>query len=151
VDPWDFLFQPPAELEPIEVELAELGEWVRITGEDIHLRDRPSRRGEILADLPRHTALRVLGGVGTWYRVRLPDGTPGFVAGRLTEGAEEPLRSERFSEAQAVRVEPLPDSPVMTELPDGVEVPVLGTFGDFLLVRPPEGRPGWMEMASDQN
>jgi SH3-like domain-containing protein len=151
VDPWDFLFQPPAELERVEVELAELGEWVRITGEDIHLRDRPTRRGRILADLPRYTALRVLGGVGTWYRVRLPDGTPGFVAGRLTEGAREPIRSQRLDRRQAVRAEPLPQAPVMAELTHGAEVPVLGTFGSYLLVQPPGGRPGWMEAVSEQN
>ena len=109
VDPWDFLFEPPAQIEPVDVELAELGGWVRITGEDTRLRDRPSRRGQVFVDLPRHTVIRVLGGVGTWYRVELPDGRRGFVAGRLTEGAEEPFRSERVEENRAVRVEPLPE------------------------------------------
>ena len=93
-DPWDFLAEPPTEMEPVDVELAELGEWVRIAGqgEEIDLLDRPTRRGEVLARLPQHTALRVLGGVGTWYRVRLPDGSSGFVAGRLTEGLDDPIR-----------------------------------------------------------
>ena len=35
----------------------------------------------------------------------------------------------------------------MAEVPDGAEVPVLGTFGDFLYVRAPDGTVGWM--ASD--
>jgi len=151
VDPWDFLFELPSEIEPVDVELAELGDWVRITGDDIHLRDRPSRRGQVLAGLPRHTAIRVLGGVGTWYRVELPDGTGGFVAGRLTEGIDDPLRSERVEENGVVRAEPLPEAPIMAEIPDGAEVSVLGTFGDFLLVRPPNGRTGWLAAMSEQN
>jgi murein DD-endopeptidase MepM/ murein hydrolase activator NlpD/SH3-like domain-containing protein len=145
-DPWDFLVELPTEIEPVEVELAELGEWVRIAGhgQEIHLRDRPTRRSQVLTELPQHTALRVLGGVGTWYRVRLPDGSRGFVASRLTEDLENPIRLERLVESQSLQAQPRPDAPVMDELPEGVEVPVLGTFGDFLFVQSPSGRAGWM-------
>ncbi|NNM05170.1 MAG: M23 family metallopeptidase, partial [Gemmatimonadetes bacterium] len=51
-DPWDYLFELPSELEPVQVELAELGDWVRITGREIYLRERPSRRGQVVAELP---------------------------------------------------------------------------------------------------
>ena len=46
-DPWDFLVELPTGLDPVEVELAELGEWVRIAGhgQEIYLRDRPSFSG----------------------------------------------------------------------------------------------------------
>jgi murein DD-endopeptidase MepM/ murein hydrolase activator NlpD len=143
-DPWDFLVELPSDLEPVEVELAELGNWVRITGQDIHLRDRPTRRGQILADLPQHTTVRVLGGIGTWYRVELPDGGAGFVAGRLTEQLAEPLRLERLAQEQPLQAQPLPDAPVMGEIPTGADVAVFGTFGDYLFVQSPNGKSGWM-------
>ena len=145
-DPWDFLVELPTELEPVDVELAELGEWVRIAGhgQEIFLRDRPDRRGQVLTELPQYTALRVLGGVGTWYRVRLPDGSTGFVAGRLTEDIQDPIRLERLARGQPLQAQPRSDAPVMDELPMGADVPVLGTFGDFLLVQSPSGRAGWM-------
>ncbi len=145
-DPWDFLLELPTEFEPVEVELAELGEWVRIAGhgQEIHLRDRPTRRSQVLTELPQHTAVRVLGGVGTWYRVQLPDGSVGFVAGRLTEDMESPIRLERLAESQPLQAQPRAGAPVMDELPKGVDVPVLGTFGDFLFVQSPSGRAGWM-------
>jgi len=147
-DPWDYLFQPPGEVVPVEVQLAGLGEWVRVRGEEIHLRERPSRRGQVLADLPRHTAVRVMGGVGTWYRVQLPDGSSGFVAGRLTEEMGEPLWLERVAQAQPLQSGPMPGAPVMGQIPDGAEIPVLGTFGGFLYVRAPSGRAGWMAAGS---
>jgi hypothetical protein len=144
VDPWDYLVELPSELEPVEVELSELGEWVRICSDGIYLRDRPTRRGQVLNELPLHTAFRVVGGVGAWYRVDLPDGSWGFVTGRLTENADEPIRLERFAGVRPIQARPLPDSPVMDQVPPDVDVPVLGTFGDFLYVMPPGGRPGWI-------
>jgi murein DD-endopeptidase MepM/ murein hydrolase activator NlpD/SH3-like domain-containing protein len=143
-DPWDYLFELPTELDPVEVELSELGRWVRVAGEDIHLRDRPTRRGEILTQLPRHTAVRVLGGVGTWYRVELPDGGRGFVAGRLTEDLADPIMSTRVAQAQPLQAEPRSDAPVMGELTTGTDVAVFGTFGDYLFVQAPSGQEGWM-------
>jgi hypothetical protein len=143
-DPWDYLFQPPGALGAVEVQLAGLGEWVRVRNEEIHLRERPTRRARVLTELPRHTAVRVMGGVGTWYRVRLPDGITGFVAGQLTEATGEPLWLERVAQAQPLQSVPVPGAPVMDRLPDGVDIPVLGTFGGYLFVRSPSGRAGWM-------
>jgi SH3-like domain-containing protein len=146
-DPWDYLYQPPGEPVPVEVQLADLGRWVRVRGEAIHLRDRPARRGRVLAELPLHTAVRVMGGVGTWYRVRLPDGSSGFVAGRLTEEIGEPLWLERLAQSQNLQEDPVPGAPVVDQVPDGTDLPVLGTFGDYLYVMAPNGRAGWMAAA----
>jgi len=143
-DPWDYLYQPPGELAPVEVELAGVGRWARVGNEEIRLRERPAPGARVLMDLPQHTAVRVMGAVGSWYRVRLPDGSSGFVAGRLTEELGEPLWLARMARVQPVQADPLPGSPVMAELPDGAEIPVLGTFGDFLYVRVPSGRAGWL-------
>jgi len=133
----------------VEVELSALGEWARIMGEDIRLRSRPGQRAPVLSQLPLHTAVRVMGGVGSWYRVLLPDGITGFVAGRLTEGLGEPLWLEQLAEAQSLQSDPLPGAPVMEEVPDGAPVSVLGTFGDFLYVRAPNGVQGWIAAEPD--
>jgi len=147
-DPWNYLYQPPGRITPVEVQLDGLGQWARVRGEEIHLRERPTRRAQVLAELPRYTTVRVMGGVGTWYRVQLPDGSSGFVAGRLTEELGEPLWLERVAHVQPIQSRPLPGAPVMGQVPDGAEVPVLGTFGGFLFVQPPEGRAGWMATGS---
>jgi len=143
-DPWDYLYQPSGEMVPVEVQLAELGQWVRVREEAIHLRDRPASGAQVVTELPRHTAVRVVGGVGTWYRVKLPDGGSGFVAGRLTEEIREPLWLERVAHVQDLQEDPVPGAPVVDHLPDGIDLPVLGTFGNFLYVVAPNGRAGWM-------
>jgi hypothetical protein len=148
LDPWDYLFDLPSELDSVEVELAELGNWVRVAGDDIYLREKPTRRGEVLAQLPRHTAVRVLGGVESWYRVELPDGSGGFVAGRLTEDLAEPIMSTRIEAIQPIQAQPRSDAPVMGELPTGTDVDVFGTFGDYFLVQSPSGQAGWMAQGS---
>jgi hypothetical protein len=85
-----------------------------------------------------------MGGVSQWYRVRLPDGTQGFVAGRLTEAAGDPLWLEEVAEVQTLRSGPLERAPVMGEVPVGTELSVLGTFGEFLFVQSGAKRPGWI-------
>ncbi len=149
VDPWDFIVELPSRPEPVEVEVAGLGRWVRTRGGEIHLRDRPSSRARVVADLPPRTPLRIMGGVGPWYRVRLPDGGVGFLAGRLTESLEEPLWLERVAEDQPIQALPVPGGSVMDQAPDGTELPVLGTFGDFLYVVGPGGRAGWVTAGRD--
>jgi hypothetical protein len=48
---------------------------------------------DVMRDLPRHTVVQVTGGIRDWYRVRLPDGTSGFVSGRLTESVSTAVRT----------------------------------------------------------
>ncbi|MFC1660915.1 peptidoglycan DD-metalloendopeptidase family protein [Gemmatimonadota bacterium] len=144
VDPWDFIRRIPTNAQEVVVNLDDLGSWVRIREPEINLRKAPSRRSEVVADLPRHTPVRVMGGVGTYYRVRLPDGSSGFLAGRLTEEMQEPIRTETLAEDLPLQAQPLPHSPVMDEIPRGADVPVLGAFGGFLYVRAPSGTAGWV-------
>ena len=91
VDPAPFLRTPPGTLAELRADLGRLGSWVRMKDEGIRLRATPSLRGEVRSELPRHTPLRVLAGSGDWFRVRLPDGSQGYVAARLTEELESPL------------------------------------------------------------
>lgn len=148
-DPWDFLYRSDRPLREVQVALTDLGTWARTREGQVNLRDRPSSSGRILADLPRHTALRLMGGVHEWYRVQLPDGSSGFIAEETTEEMLDPLWLERGGRGQSLQSDPLPGAPVMDWVPDGVELPVMGTFGDFLYVQPPGGRAGWMATGRD--
>src|SRR5690606_28820382 len=83
VDPYWFLYRPPAEPPRLAVDTASFGKWTRAARDGIRLRAAPAEEAPALLELPQHTAMRVLAGTGAWYRVRLPDGTVGFVVGRL--------------------------------------------------------------------
>ncbi|HSW31689.1 MAG TPA: M23 family metallopeptidase [Longimicrobiales bacterium] len=90
VDPAPFLRRPRGVLERVSADLERLGRWVQPTEEDVPVRSAPSQTSELIAEVAPHASLRVWGGSGAWYRVRLADGRDGYVSARLTEPAERP-------------------------------------------------------------
>jgi SH3-like domain-containing protein len=89
--------------------------------------------------------MRVLSAAGAWYRVRLPNGTTGFISARLTEPADDAVRVATLRNAGEVLSRPaLADAEVMEVLTPGVSFDVLARFGDFLLVRSARGLAGWV-------
>ena len=150
VDPVPFLRPPAGSPAELTVDAALLGDWVRLSSDGIRLRAAPGTRSPILRELGRHTPLRVLGGSGEYFRVRLPDGGSGYVAARLTETVEEPVASEIAEAAGAVLMVPATGSPVVTTLDAGIEVPVLGRYGTYLYVVAPSGHTGWLHDADLQ-
>ena len=90
VDPWPFLDPPRGDLPELRADLALLGARVRPVNDGIRLRAAPGRRAEIVGELDPRMRLQVLGASGDWFRVRLPDGSGGFVEARLTEAAGMP-------------------------------------------------------------
>ena len=103
VDPWPFLRQPRGTLAEMTADLDRLGSWVRIRDEGIRLRTAPGLGSDVVRELGRDTQLRVFGGSGEWYRVRLADGAVGYVVARLTEPAERPAETRT---ARAAGIEP---------------------------------------------
>ena len=98
-----------------------------------------------MRDLPQHTVVHIDGAVRDWYRVQLPDGTAGFVNGRLTESTRQPVRMARAGAVQLLD-RPMVTAAPIADLEAGPPLPVLGRFGDFLFVRIPDGREGWIQL-----
>lgn len=144
VDPWYFLLQPDSEPPVLAVDPALLEGWVRVRERGIRIRTTPSTRSEVVDEVPEGMPLMVVAGSGEWLRVRLPDGRGGFILGRLTEAVDQPLRTARAAAPEPLRGLALPQAPVVGALDRGDGVEVLGSFGDYLLVRTAEGRNGWM-------
>ena len=147
VDPLPFIRRPRGSLTELTADLDHLGSLVRMRDGGIRLRTAPGLRSDVLGELERHTLLRVMGGSGDWYRVRLPDGAMGYVAARLTEPADLPLETRVAYEGDRVMAAPDHRAPTVATLPQGAPLPVLGRFGGYDLVRTPEGRHGWMGAA----
>jgi murein DD-endopeptidase MepM/ murein hydrolase activator NlpD len=150
VDPYPFLNPPRGSLAEQSADLDQLGAWVRLVNDGIRLRAAPGRSGAVLRELGQHTPLRVLGGSGEYFRVRSPEGLDGYVAARLTEPVDSPLRSQVSAAGGAVLLEPNDDALVMVWLKPGEEVPVLGRYEGFLYVRAPSGLTGWMDADEKQ-
>lgn len=144
VDPFPFIEPVRATVPELTADVARLGAWVRLRDGGIRLRAAPNSRSETVRELDRHIPLRVWGGSGSFFRVRLPDGTGGYVATRLTESLDAPISTETVLTDDVVRAAPDRNSPVVTRLDAGSQVPVLGRFGDYLLVKAPSGPTGWI-------
>lgn len=143
VDPYPFVHTPRAEPPAVNVAPATLGAWRR-TSATTRLRATPAEQEAGWRSVARHTPVQPLGGSGGWYRVRLPDGAEGYLPARGTEPATRPIRSLRLASGRLVFWRPLKDAPAVDSVPGGTEIPAMGQFEDFLLVRTPAGRLGWI-------
>lgn len=144
LDPWYFLYRPSGTIPRLTADTSRLGAWLRTPSAGLVLRPWPSAPDTLRA-LPGHTPVRVLAAVGEWFRVRLPDGTTGYVAARKLESLVRPVAvavPEREGELLALPVENNTEG-VLKELARSERLEVVGYFGGFALVR--TGRvTGWV-------
>jgi murein DD-endopeptidase MepM/ murein hydrolase activator NlpD len=144
VDPYYYLYQPSQLLPDPTAPLEYVGDWTRTVNSGIRLREGPSTRAGVVAELEESTPLRVLAASGSWYRVRLPNGRDGFIAARLTEAIVQPLRNQFVQNTSALFSSPSPVSAVMADVQAGTDVAVLGGYEGYLYVQSPDGNTGWM-------
>ena len=87
IDPAPFLAGAAGELpdSPRDSAVAGLGNWARTRTDAVRLRASPERNASIVSQLEQGTVVRLVGAVQEWRRVRLADGTAGFVANWLLE------------------------------------------------------------------
>jgi murein DD-endopeptidase MepM/ murein hydrolase activator NlpD len=145
-DPWPALQQPQTTPADFTGDPSQIDRTVRVTQADTRMRAQPSTRSSVLAELPLHTPLRVEAGTGDWYRVTAPDGTVGFVAASLIEPADTPIRSEVVVSGALLLTDPASTAVAVDRIDPGAEVPVFGTYGEFLFVQGPSGRVGWLAL-----
>jgi len=143
-DPYPAVYQPPQTPEAFTGDRGLIGNLARVMRNRTRVRSLPHSRSPIIAELPLHTPMRVQAGSAGWYRVSIPDGRVGFVAVSLAESLSAPIRSQLLANGAVIRAEPLPTAAAMDSVLAGAEVPVLGSYGDFLYVQGPSGRAGWM-------
>ena len=146
MDPWWFVHHPPGVAPRLVADTALLGTWTRTPAGEVALRAAPDAKADALGTLAGHTAMRVVAAVGSWYRVRLPDGTTGYLAARLLEPVHLAVETTQLALGKPVLSRPDVTEPstVMEEWTATDSVAVLGRFGDYLLVRTPAGRSGWV-------
>ena len=150
MDPMPFLQPPSGRLAELTVDLEQLGDWVRLTAEGVRLRAAPGTDSPVLEDLPRYTAVRVAGGSGDYFRVRLPAGGKGYVAARLTEPVHRPVYSQIASSGETLRTRPEQSAPPMARLTGQAELAVYGRYEGYLYVEAPSGHLGWLEVTTEE-
>lgn len=148
VDPLPFIHHPTERPAPLAVELELVGEWARAARRSARLRAAPDSAAGLVGTVPRHAPVRVHAAAGRWYQVALVDGTTGFLGPADLESLDRPVATERLRTPRPIRDAPTEAAAVRDIAAAGSRLPVLARFGDYLFVRAPDGRPGWMPRAT---
>ena len=143
-DPFPFIHNVAERIPSVAADTSRLGNWVRITSKMATLRNGPYNDSEVIENLPKHTALLVAGGISNWYYVQLPNEKHGFVQARYTEEADAPIRKMQLAAGQSLKYRPSYSAVAIDSVGPNSQVNVFGEFEDFVGVRSPNGRTGWI-------
>ena len=145
IDPFHFIAHVAGTLGPVEVDEAPIGLWSRTISYDTPLYPGVEATGtRDLIDAAK--PVLVIGAERTRYRVLLPSGVAGYVDAGAIEPAAKPLAMKRTI-GTPVRARPDGMSEIVTELPYGEEVPVLG-WSDTYALALINGTPLWVDRAT---
>ena len=142
LDPYPFVYRSAAKPAPVVADTSELGTLARSR------RNAPvvasiEPNASTLTTLVAATPLQIDGAVASWFRVRLPDGTAGYVASRFVERAGRAVGKTTVATGTPLRDRPNADAAVITTSPGGT-LPVLGEFDGYELVETGEGKTAWV-------
>lgn len=82
VDPYPFVRLVMAQPLAVVADTSKLGGSGVTTARRTGLLMTPGAEGDTLRQLPRNTAVQIVGAAGRWYRVQLDDGVAGYVVAR---------------------------------------------------------------------
>jgi SH3-like domain-containing protein len=93
--------------------------------------------------VPAATPLQVDAAAGAWFRVRLPDGTAGFIASRVVESTRRAVGRTDVASGTPLRDRPAANAAIIGTSPGGA-LPVIGAFADYALVETADGLTAWV-------
>ena len=144
VDPYPFIYRSSTRSPRITADTSELGRLARSRGKATVLAS-PEPRAAALTTVPAATPLQVDAAAGTWFRVRLPDGTAGYVASRFVEATRRAVGRADVATGTPLRDRPAANAAIITTASGGA-LPVIGEFADYALVETADGVTGWVEV-----
>ena len=84
-NPLPFIDFANTQVEPITAEPSNFPKWARIATAKANVRPLPSTKEKPFTSLTKNNPVKVVGGTGEWYQVKLPDSRRGFVYQSLLE------------------------------------------------------------------
>ncbi|AUD03338.1 M23 family metallopeptidase [Spirosoma pollinicola] len=123
---------------------SRLGDSVRVATARSAVRVSPGSDGGVVRQLPKASAVTIIGGTEAWLRVELPDGLIGYIASNTTEVENRPLRRLTLPAPRPLLDAADSRAASIKTLPTGTTVDVLATNNSFQLVRNADGETGWI-------
>jgi len=142
LDPFPFIYRSAAQVSPIVGDTSELGRLARARAKAAVLAS-PETNAATLTTVSAATPLQVDAAIGRWFRVRLPDGTGGYVASRFVESTERAIGRTAVATGTPLRDRPAADGAVIATA-TGSTLMVIAEFADYALVETGEGRTAWV-------
>jgi murein DD-endopeptidase MepM/ murein hydrolase activator NlpD len=142
VDPYPFVYRSAASPPAVVAATSELGQLGR-SREKTAVVAAPETGAATLTTIPAATPLRIDAAAAGWFRVRLPDGTAGYVASRFVESTRTAVGRTDVASGTPLRDRPASDAAVIATAPGGV-LSVFGEFADYALVETADRRTAWV-------
>jgi peptidoglycan LD-endopeptidase LytH len=142
LDPYPFVYRSTARPPALVADTSELGTLARSRARAPLLASLDGAAAT-LTTVDAATPVQIDAATGSWFRVRLPDGTAGYMAARVVEPMRKAVRQATVSSGTPLRDRPTADAGVIATAPGGA-LPVIGEFADYALVDAGEGRTAWV-------
>jgi len=142
LDPYPFVYRSAARPPSITADTTALGTLARSRAK-APLVASTDRDPPTLATVSAATPLQIDAAAGAWYRVRLPDGTAGYIASRFVEPSRRAVRQAAVASGTPLRDGPSAEAGIIGTATGGA-LPVIGEFADYALVDAGEGRTAWV-------
>ncbi len=113
-----------------------------VTATSLNVRSGPSTSNSIITAISNGTRVTILSESNGWYNVRLPDGRTGWASGQYISTAAG--TGTVTATSLNVRTGPSTSNTIITTIPNGTRVTILGDSGNWYNVRLPDGRIGWV-------
>jgi len=122
-----------------------------VVTQTLNVRAGPQADTRLLTVVGRDDLLLVRDRLGGWYEVLTPDGILGWVDGQYTVAAPLPVQGGLVADVAQRAIDlfagPGTGFPVVAWAGHGSSLTVVGRKGDWLQVKLPDGRKGWMPAA----
>ncbi len=143
VDPLPFVNRVTRIPDKISAPLVNLGKWVR-NNREVRLLTQPSVSASQTFNLEVNTLLNVEAATAGWYKVSLPGGEKGFVAGSAVSPVSSPIRKGSLKIAQPLLDEPNDLAARKTTLLPGETINILAKYKDFYFIKYSNREEGWI-------
>lgn len=93
VDPMPFIEETNLSLPPIETTPSVFNKWAQLQAENVNIWSDPSTQRPSGLVLNKSDEVKIVGGTGSWYHIRLSDGRDGFIDKHFLEPSTPPITS----------------------------------------------------------